>query len=603
MSLGEADNDLLHWSHWWYLESARLLDLRAHVQGPPAADGRTVVLTAPLAPSRLVVRERVVPKLLAMLETERSDDILSSALVAVGRLADVKSDQAEVARGALEGFLTHSQAKVRESAILGLGLLATPEAVRSLDAVVSANARGQQLMGTTSVASRFRAFAAHALGLASLRIDDMAERQRIAIRLVEVLDGETHGRDDLPVAAVGSLGLIDLGRRASVPPSDLRRRETVNHVLSNRTLARYLRGWVLESRSDERTRSTRTRAHAAVALARRAAGADPDARGDMLDVLSDLSGDRKTHVHVRTAAIIGLGELGRAGDAPADQAARRRLGKVLKDGQPLERRFALMATAWSASRAGAGDAPMEGWSDARRTLQQALSRARSNDLAWSALALGLLEDRVHDAGVDSDVAAAKALSVMGSKRRGDNDSAALGLALALASRGTDGADRAGKRILKELDETSTPQMRGHLSIALGLLEHADAKEVLRAELEAAKNQPIRLWSAAVALALMGESVDAELVKVLGETKSAQVRISVAAALGQTGTARAVDPLMAMMAEDDRPTPMRASMVDAIAAICDLSRLPWRDPIAHAMPYYVATPTLNGSGSGILERPW
>ena len=41
----------------------------------------------------------------------------------------------------------------------------------------------------------------------------------------------------------------------------------------------------------------------------------------------------------------------------------------------------------------------------------------------------------------------------------------------------------------------------------------------------------------------------------------------------------------------------------LGAICDLDRMPWRDPISHALPYFAVTPTLNGSGSGILERPW
>lgn len=579
------------------------MDLRTHVQGPPAPDGRTVVLSAPLAPSRIVVRERVVPALLALLEKEHSDDILSSALVAVGRLADRQTVQADLARAALEGHLTHAQARVRESALLGLGLLATRDAVRSLEAVAAATPRGQQLMGSTSVAARFRAFAAHSLGFASLRTDDIEQRQRIALSLVEVLDGEVHGADELPVAAVGALGLVDLGARASVPPRDLRSREAVSRVLSNRTLARYLRGWAVEDARDARQRSFRTQAHAAVALARRAAGADEDARAASLDVLGDIVRDRGAHVHLRTAAIIGIGELGRGGDATVDREARRILGKVLKEGQPLERRFALMATAWSASRAGAGEAPLAGWSEARKQLQSAMTRARSSDMAWSALALGLLEDRVHNAGVDSGTAAAQALANLGTKRRSDNDSAALGLALALAARDTDRAERAGRSLMKELDATSTPQMRGHLSIALGLVGHTEARGVLREEIEAATNQPIRLWSAAVGLALLGETVDTELIEVLTETKSAQVRISVAAALGQTGTAKAVAPLLELLAEDDRPTPMRASMVDALAAICDLSRLPWRDPIAHAMPYYAATPSLNGSGSGILERPW
>ena len=598
----------MHWSHWWYLESARFIDIRTHVQGPASADGRTVLLGAPMAPTRAVVNGRVLPALLELVATERSDEIVSSALVAIGRLVDAEGAPSVRALSArahsvLRSQLDHANVKVQESALLGLGLMGAPAAAADLVEIMTASPRGQQFIGTTSVSSRLRAFAAYSLGLSATRLPELGDRQRVALELIEVLEGETHGREDLPVAVLGSLGLVDLGTRMCVPAEDLRDRPFVDRALSTSTLTRYLHTWAMDPRGKEKGRSTRVRAHACVAYGRSASKLLGAGRANAVASLQDISSDRGTHVNVRTAATIGLGEVVSCGNEPADRGARRHLVNLVQQGQPLERRFALIAAAMAASRQGGGDDGLSGWSEMRKVLNRELAQARSSNLAWSALALGLLEDRLSKLDVDTGKVSANALTGMGIKRRSDDESAAIGLGLALATRGTDNAKNAGKRLMTEMSQTTTPYLRGHFSIALGLVGHKDAKELLREEIAEATNQPIRLWSAAVGLGLLGESVDVELLKALVETKSAQVRISLAAALGQTGTAKAVGPLLGYIAEKDRPMPMRASMIDSLAAICDLERLPWRDSFAHAMPYYAATPTLNGSGSGVLERPW
>jgi len=377
----------------------------------------------------------------------------------------------------------------------------------------------------------------------------------------------------------------------------------VDRVLSTGTLSRYLRTWAMDAKGQEKGRTTRIRAHACVAYGRSASKLLGGVRTSAIKSLQDISSSRGTHVNVRTAATIALGEVVSGGNGEADRGARRHLVNLVQQGQPLERRFALIAAAMAASRQGGGDDGLAGWSEMRKVLNRELAQARSSNLAWSALAIGLMEDRLSDLDVDTGQTSANALIGMGIKRRSDDESAAIGLGLALATRGTERAAKAGKRLMVEMSQTTTPFLRGHFSIALGLVGHGEAKALLRSEIEAATNQPIRLWSAAIGLGLMGESVDGELLDALAETRSAQVRISLAAALGQTGTAKAVGPLLGFIAEKDRPMPMRASMIDALAAICDLERLPWRDSYAHAMPYYAATPTLNGSGSGVLERPW
>lgn len=556
-----------------------------------------------MAPTRAVVNGRVLPALLDLVANDRSDEVVSSALVGIGRLVEAEGALGPQAHSALRSRLDHANVKVQESAILGLGLMGAPAAAGDLIEIMKASARGQQFLGTTSVSSRLRAFAAYSLGLSGMRLPDVADRQRVVLELIESLEGEAHGREDLPVAILGSLGLVDLGARMCVPAEDLRDRPFVDRALSAATLNRYLRTWAMDPKGQEHGRTTRVRAHACVAYGRSAAMLKDGGRAGAIGALQHISSDRGTHINVRTAAIIGLGEVVSCGADAADRSARRHLVNLVQQGQPLERRFALIAAAMAASRQGDGDDGLSGWSEMRKVLNRELAQARSSNLAWSALALGLMEDRLADLDVDTGKVTANALTGMGIKRRSDDDSAAIGLGLALATRGTKNAANAGKRLVAEMAQTTTPYLRGHFSIALGLVGHTEARGILKDEIAAATNQPIRLWSAAVGLGLLGESVDGQLLDALVETKSAQVRISLAAALGQTGTAKAVAPLLGFIGDEDRQMPMRASMIDALAAICDLERLPWRDSFAHAIPYYAATPTLNGSGSGVLERPW
>ncbi|MEM6673195.1 MAG: hypothetical protein AAF726_10135 [Planctomycetota bacterium] len=593
----------MHWSHWWFLESARYLDLRAHVQGPPAPDGRTVVLRAPLAPSRNIVRDRVLPRLLDIARTERSDDMVSSALVAIGRLTDPSDAELPLAIAALRARLSAPNMLVRESALLGLGLLGDPEAAEILASVLSGDEEALSALGLEVSPARLRAFAAHALGFSAQRMDDARSRQRVALALVEALEGDPHRRDDVAVAALGSLGLVDLGPRSIIPREDIREREAIGHVLSGRALARYVDGWIDRSVGQRAGHTVRSRAFACVAYARIADDAGEDVRTDAVERLVDVAEDRALHMHVRTSATIGLGEVARGGGADADRRAREFLVAGLRGGQPLERRFSRIALASSSIRPGGGDDGLSGWTKARTALTGELARARSSDLAWTALALGILEGGVREAGIEAGPGTTSALSTMAVRRKSDDDSAALGLGIALAARGGPRADAMGNRVADELDATTSPVMRGHLAIALGLLERSESIDLLRDELAEARNQPILLWSVAVSLVLLGEPVDDDLVDALRESNSSAQRIAITAALGQTGTASAVEPLLALLAEDDRPTPLRASVVDSLAAICDLDRLPWRDPIAHALPYFAATPTLNGSGSGLLERPW
>lgn len=600
-----SDRDLLHWSFWWYMESARYLDLRTHIQGPAAPDGRSVLLNAPLAPSRQVVRTRVMPRLLEILGDDAHFEVTSSALIAVGRLARGDSALEAAAFRAIRPYLAGDNVKVRESALLALGLMASHDGIVDLIDVATGATPARTLLETDSIPGRTRAFAAHALGLAAHRAQDLGERQRIALALTDVLEAGPHGTDSVPVAAISALGLVDLGARIVIPAEDLRQHAGIDRVLSGRSLAAYLETWVMPSREVQASRTTRIRSHAAIAFARASAFAGKASREHGVELLTDLSSSRTEHGFVRASATIGLGEAARGGSLPADREARRQLLATIKSGQILEARFARMALATASSAAGAGDDPFAGWEIARNALTTELGRAKSADLGWTALALGVLESRLHDADIETGPAASRALATMAMRRKGDDDSAAIGIGLALAARGTDRQSMAGDRVMQEFDDTTTPLSKGYLALSLGLLDHMPAAQPLRDGLEKIQHQSPVLWNSAVSLGMMGETVSKDLVDALRESRSNADRVALAAALGQTGTAPSVGPLLEMLDAPSIQTSLRASAIDSLTAICDLERMPWRDPYSHAMPYFAATPTQNGSGNGssILERPW
>ena len=598
-----TSRDTLHWSHWWYLESARFLDIRRHIQGPPTPNGRSIVSTAPRAPSRRFVQTEVIPRLIAVANDERSVPMVSAALIALGRAADAPSDLHQSAVAAVHGHLGSSSAQIRESAIIALGLFGTVECNETLLALAAGGKRAERFALTASVPTRTRAFAAHALGLSSVRIDDPHEQQRIALAMIDLLEGDVAGMADLPVAAVSTLGLVTLPARLMVPAPEHRDRDHVDHVLSARHLAKYLQPLLGNKAGARADRSMTFRAHACVALARAASKTVPAMRANCMGQLINLCADRAEPIHMRTAAAIALGEVASAGEAPEDVDAREMILRMAKQGQPLERRFAWIAAASTMTRAGGGESPFAGSKELTSALTTELARGRAGELGWAALALGWVEDSLHDSGMETTPGARDALSAMGVKKRNDDDSAALGLGLALATRHTDRATKTGERLLRELKQTTTPELRGNLLLALGLAEYSAAADVFRSELESARNQPVLLWSAAVGLGLLGEPVSVDLVRMLGEAKTAPELIGISAALGQVGASNAVRPLLSLLGEDTRPAPMRAAAVEALGAICDLDRMPWRDPLAHALPYFATTATLSTNGLGLLERPW
>lgn len=598
--VGRANS--LEWTTWWLLERDALLRFRDRVESTLVVTG-DVEGAGAVRPTEHDVRTVVVPRLLALAAAEDDVDLVTSVLVALGRVGSrCEGEQVAAIRAAIEAHMSASSQEVSETAVLSLGILGGSESIATLRDVLAAKDRGSKLLGRGSVTARTRAFAAFALGLAAAATDDPADRQRVALSLVNALS-EPRTQDELPTAAVISLGLCPVPLRPTLPPADIRGDERIDTVVSRAGQIMWLERWTTGARRDGRLAPKASIAHAQVALARLAAGIDEESREQLLRRRIDVVTGRKTPLLAQGAAVIALGELARAGSGPADVLARETLELVLTRGQPLPRRFATIALASASSRPGLGDDALEGAEAARRKLLRAAASARSDEGAWAGLALGLQAYRLarHRRAGARDAGDAILDLLHRERNARDIGAFAIGAALTYLDAEPKGRNRAGRVLEVAFDRVREPGALGHVSVALGTIRHLRAAEDLKEVLAESRFQPALHWSAAVALGMLGEtSIDRQLLDGLRVARSGMARSAAAVALGTVGRRSSMEPLLELVESRHEIQATRAFAVIGLGILCDDDALPWRMPIAHALPWFAVNETLTGNANGLLD---
>jgi len=101
-STGPADTgpDLTTWESWWGFNKHPFLNLKAAIHSAVSTGSDTFFLTSNgrtaardvLVPSPETVRGVVVPALLAALEKEHANDIVTGCLIALARIGDVRGE-------------------------------------------------------------------------------------------------------------------------------------------------------------------------------------------------------------------------------------------------------------------------------------------------------------------------------------------------------------------------------------------------------------------------------------------------------------------------------------------------------------------------------
>ncbi|MCY3000459.1 MAG: HEAT repeat domain-containing protein, partial [Planctomycetota bacterium] len=214
-----ATPDLTRWQAWWGFNKDAFLDLKSRlhiadvlVGSDEAFLGRPALARDELRPSQEDVFKKVVPALLELLESERSNDILSGALVALAKIGDAPGENRIAAR--IAPFLADPNQELAETAAVALGILGSPSQVELLRAILEGDLAGLRERGVelkSGPSERTRAFAAYGLGLVGYR-NDGPVRERIATILSGWMRREAAfaGQDDVPVACVVALGLVPL---------------------------------------------------------------------------------------------------------------------------------------------------------------------------------------------------------------------------------------------------------------------------------------------------------------------------------------------------------------------------------------------------------
>jgi len=589
--------DVLDWSHWWNLERDLYLWDPARLQSPIVASGAGERLRSRAQIGDDALFDRVVPMLLEVLATEREDDLRTAALVALGKTGDrLAGEQLEVVRAALRAAFRDDSQEVAETAVLSLGILGDPRDVPVIVEVLTGSEAGAKAVQRGDVPERTRAFAGYALAVLGEGSVDVGAQQRIAAAAIAMIEvGSAH--HDVAAASAIALGLCRLPGQQELPPADVRAGDHAEDVVSRDAASRWLTRRVMGRGSLPPT----VRAHMLAATARLARGTSESVRGEALEVLADAAVRSGIDTRERAAAVIGLGELARSREA--DDAAFEALSEALRRGQSLERRMAAIAIAHASTRPPSEGAPLERVDEGRAELVRALRAGRNADDPWCALALGVHVHHARALGEDPTGRAMGLVEERIARARSASTVGAYAIAASLASVGASGDEIESTRrdLRRALGRTHDPVARGHVVLALGMLGTRDAAETLSEVLDDARFQPQLLWNAAVGLHLIKDGdVTARLSRMMRDASANVTRAAIASAIGRVGDPRALDPLMELAEDDDAPAIARAFAVVGIGTLAEDRRLPWRVPLAHALPYFAPTQTLWGGGNGVLD---
>ena len=444
-------------------------------------------------PDPELLRNKVVPQLFASLQDDPTPEKSTAAMIALAKLGHAGHANAEEVLAAFRPFLKDGKVLVSETAVMAMGILASPLAIDDLEDLLQAATPGIQLAGA-KVSTRMRALAAVGLGLVGEDRTDSLTRVRIIGILAKLLDsGESFAQPDIPVAAVAAMALVPLPQvpvEAAVLKAAQGKRP---HPAGTSRMAQmaFVRKIAEPRRQGER--DVTLRAHAVRALG--FLGRDLVGKGrhqvqDLMHVLLKARGGDTEKVQV--AAIQVLGMLADCDGDKADKASRKTILRLIKDGRPLVRRLARIAAGRVAPREGTGAKAGAGRKELQNSLERGLTRAKSREKAWCGLSLGLICHGDLQAGRAVDQGLVRSLRLASKKEKGPLDVGAYAIALGLARdmKSTD-------LLMDRYESTAEENAGGQIALGLGLLGDRAAVELLTDSLADSKNRPQRLLNTAI----------------------------------------------------------------------------------------------------------
>ncbi len=586
--------DPTSWETWWFYNRHAYFDLKGR------ADSNWVRTRDDGAPSVDPV-DRGIAAMLKALEQERQRDLLSSLIIALARACDGEARvHAPAIAAKLLPFLADPDQEVAETAAVALGILMDEGSIPTLAAVLHDEPAGRKVTGGSRVSLRTRAFAAYALGLCAAR----SEREDLRVFATHHLQRELIGAGDaaaadLPAACVIALGLVPLAESADEAAREILVRGP-NGLRAGADLRPGTREAAIAQLAEllrDRKQHAFVRAHAPDAMARLAADGSPALRDTVTrELIESVTRDARGEMETARGAVQALGRLGDADDEAADVRVRAALQRALQSPDLQTRLYAMISAAQVATRRGLAEDPAAVEVEAQKALLERLTRGRSRERAWAALALGVLEHGRAARGAEGSTAVRGALRRELSDASSSEEIAVLSLGLGLA-----GDRGAAPLLLFKLEKTGDPRARGHIATALGMLGVEEARLPLRAILAGARFQSDLLRETAIALVLLGDAeVAPALIESLRAARSLASQAACARALGFAGNLAAVDPLVRMLEDRTLTAGARAFVAVALGMVCDRERVPWNARISIGVNYRAAPPSLADGTAGILD---
>lgn len=588
------------WQSWWHYNRWAHLSVNGSMLADSGSGGFFLghgekTQTAPLIrATQNQIRDVVQPALTRVLAQGGTPELETFALHALAKIRGVPLLEGEpefltVARP----YLRSANQYTAEKALLALGIRGDDAYLPLLAGVLSDSPEGRDFVGRSLVSDRLRAFSAYALGLLGERSSNAAVRAGVYESLMDALPVE---REEVQAACLLALGLVPM-------PTGDQYVEGSGDLFAGRTRADQIvsiLGFFTSS-----AQSFDARAMAPNALARLLEGTDslPDLRLQVAYALLEASGPMSNEMReVQCAAIIALGQIGRSGEEPIDQEIRSHLERVAyrSSADRSARYLAMIAMAEAATKRGQGKEPFAGLEPTRRVLQRNLTRARGMTQAWTALALGVLEE---DAGSRGEVASpesGKALRAALEKARSVEVGGAICIAIGMVR-----DPEASDVLLARLNESGEGYMRGYAALALGMVGASSAIEPIRQIIASGASQPFAVENAAIALALLGDQeTGTRLFGVLDRSANPKVQSSVASAMGWIRDPRPLGDLASMLADGRRNDTARAWTAVALGRICDQDRWPWVARYSVNVQYEVSLPSLLEPiyETGLLDLP-
>jgi HEAT repeat protein len=580
-----------HYNRWAHLEVDGSLLARTGTGGFFLGNGDKADSAPQLRATEVQIRDVVQPALTRALERGGQSDFVIFTLHALAKLRDVPLLKGQADFGTVvQIFLKSANQSVSEKAVLALGIRGEDRFLPWLVAILSDTSQGRELVGRSLVGERMRAFAA----LRARTARRAYSRSGGARRGLRRADGRTARR------ARGSAVRVPPGsrHRADAERRQLRRgRRPLPRQDAPRPGAddpRLLRGRNAVLPGPAPRRPTRSRG-CWTEHPNRCASAW---RTPLLVASGPLTQELR---EIQNAAIIALGNIGRSGKDPLDQEIRQHLERVAykSSADRSTRYLAMVAMASAATRRGDGEDPFTGLGETRRTFQRYM-RSRGETLAWTALALGILEEDAMSRGEAADPDSAECIREALEKARSSEVAGALAIALGMIR-----DPEAIEVLLARLKETGDPYMRGYAALALGMIGSPAAIAPIRQVLSESTDLYFVVENAAIALALLGDQeTGVRMYDVLDKASNPKVQASVASAMGWIRDPRALDKLCTALGDMRRNDTARAWTAVAIGRICDRDRWPWVGRLSVDALYDVNLPTLLEPiyETGLLDLP-